>query len=77
MLKQLQKQAQEPAQLSSANVVFGHASRGLDHAAVQEISDCNKAVSNPGIQTSSSFESINQSLYRIPSLTEWYECVFY
>ena len=32
------RQTQEPAELFQANVVFGRASRGLDHAAIQEVS---------------------------------------
>ena len=32
------RQTQEPAELFQANVVFGRASRGLDHAAIQGVS---------------------------------------
>ena len=32
------RQTQEPPELFQANVVFGRASRGLDHAAIQEVS---------------------------------------
>ena len=38
-MQTLPKQIQEPAELFHANVVFGHASRGLDHAAIQGVSN--------------------------------------